>query len=218
MTLTDELQRMLDNFTQKVDPQIRQTMVQATNNLASSGIEKKALHQGDSIPLFSLPDQNGIDQSIQPFLNKGPIVLSLYRGGWCPYCNLELKALEDYREQFEALGANLVAISPEQPDKALDTQTRNELKFTVLSDQGNKVAKEFGLVFSLAEELKPIYKNFGIDVSAHNGDENYELPLAATYVVDENGNIVYDFVKADYTKRADPEDILYILKKAQKQT
>ena len=114
--------------------------------------------------------------------------------------------------KIEALGAQLVTVSPELPDKSLSTAERNALAFEVLSDVGNKVARDFGLVFSLAEELRPIYASFGIDIPAYNGDDTFELPMPATYVIGTDGTILHAFVDTDYTRRLEPAEIVEILK------
>jgi peroxiredoxin len=126
---------------------------------------------------------------------------------------LELQALQLALPEIEALGANLVAISPQLPEKSLSTAEDNKVTFEVLSDAGNEVAQEFGLVFTLAENLQSLYKKFGADVAAANGDESYELPITATYVINEDGTIVHAFVDTDYTKRLEPAEAVEALKK-----
>ena len=116
--------------------------------------------------------------------------------------------------EIKSLGATLVAVSPQVPEKSLSTAEENKATFEVLSDVGNKVARQFGLVFTLPERLRTIYKQFGADVAAANGDERYELPLAATYVIAVDGIIRYAFVDTDYTKRLEPEEIVKILKQS----
>ncbi|MEM6717142.1 MAG: peroxiredoxin-like family protein, partial [Cyanobacteria bacterium P01_C01_bin.147] len=138
--------------------------------------------------------------------------IAFYRGGWCPYCNLELKALQNALASIQETGAALVAISPETPDNSLTTQEKNELAFPVLSDLDNQVARQFGLVFQLPASLRPIYDGFGIDLVAYNGNDQFELPIPATYVVQPNGEIVYAFADVDYTKRAEPSDVVNALK------
>jgi peroxiredoxin len=113
---------------------------------------------------------------------------------------------------IEALSAQLVTVSPNLPDKSLSTAQKQELTFEVLSDLGNKVARQFGLVFTLTEELRPIYASFGIDIPAYNEDDTFELPFPATYVIDTDGTITYAFVDADYTKRLEPAEIVEVLK------
>ena len=115
--------------------------------------------------------------------------------------------------EIESLGANLVAISPQLPEKSLSTAEEHKVSFEVLSDLGNKVAREFGLVFALPESLQALYKKFGIDVATANGDDSYELPIVATYVIDSGGTIVHAFVDTDYTKRLEPAEAVEVLKK-----
>lgn len=116
-------------------------------------------------------------------------------------------------DQIHSLGAELVAISPELPDNSLSMTEKNKINFQVLTDQENAFAHQCGLVFTLAEELRPLYKEWGIDLPVHNGENSYELPLPATYVVDQWSRIVLSFVDTDYTKRLEPEDVLSALKK-----
>ncbi|MEO0456305.1 MAG: peroxiredoxin-like family protein [Cyanobacteria bacterium P01_A01_bin.114] len=212
MTLATELQNYQAQFRTKAPADIQGVMGKATQDLADSGIIDRALKVGDRIPTVTLPDATGQSFSVQAALEKGPVVLAFYRGGWCPYCNLELKALQQVLPEIKAAGATLIAISPETPDNSLSTSEKNALSFVVLSDVGNRVARDFGLVFQLAEELRPIYKGFGIDIEAYNGDATFELPVPATYVVAPDGDIVYAFANADYTKRAEPADVITALK------
>jgi len=140
------------------------------------------------------------------------VIINFYRGAWCPYCNLELKALQGKFDEFKSLNAQLIAISPQTPDASLSTKEKNELQFEVLSDKENKIAKEYGLVFSLAEEIRPIYLSFGIDLLSSNEDNSYELPMPATYVIDKNKKIVFAFIDEDYTKRCEPQEIIEAIK------
>ncbi|MEM9905222.1 MAG: peroxiredoxin-like family protein [Cyanobacteria bacterium P01_D01_bin.44] len=212
MTLATEIQDYQAQFRAKVPADVQGTMGKATQDLANSGIIDRTLKVGDRIPAVTLPDATGQSFSVQAALEQGPVVLAFYRGGWCPYCNLELKALQAVLPDIQAAGAILIAIAPETPDNSLSTQEKNALTFAVLSDVGNKVSREFGLVFQLPETLRPIYKGFGIDIEAYNGDQTFELPVPATYVVAPSGEIVYAFADADYTKRAEPADVVAALK------
>ena len=212
MSLTQDLQQLQKQIRSKHSEELKVIMDNATQDLANSGIVENSLKVGDKIPKVQLPNAVGKIVELQTLLKSEPIVITFYRGQWCPYCNLELRTLQKYLPQIKELGAQLVAISPQTPDNSLSTTERDELSFEVLSDQGNQVAKEFGLVFTVPEELRPIYQGFGIDLPAHNGDETFELPIPATYVIDSNGTIVQAFVEADYTKRLDPEEIIATLR------
>ncbi len=211
MSLTQDLQQLQQQIRAKHSEDLKTVMDKATQNLADSGIVDNSLKVGDKIPNVQLPNAIGKVVKLQTLLKSGPVVIAFYRGQWCPYCNLELRTLQKYLPQIQELGAQLVTISPQTPDNSLSTTEKNELSFEVLSDEGNKVAKEFGLVFTVSEELRPIYEGFGIDLPAHNGDETFELPIPATYIVDSNGTIIQAFVEADYTKRLDPEEIITTL-------
>ncbi|MEM6520140.1 MAG: peroxiredoxin-like family protein [Cyanobacteria bacterium P01_C01_bin.70] len=212
MSLTQDLADLAAQNAEKIPQEAQAVMARAGDEIAQLGIVDKSLKTGDRIPDFTLSNAIGNAVAVADLLKDGPLVIAFYRGGWCPYCNLELRALQQALPAIEAEGARLVAIAPETPDNSLTTQEKNELSFEVLSDIGNQVARQFGLVFTLPEYLRPIYQGFGIDVAAHNGDENFELPVAATYVVNTQSQIVHHFVNVDYKRREDPETIVAALK------
>jgi peroxiredoxin len=196
----------------RVPPEVLQTMADATCQLEGLGIVDRSLKAGDRIPDFSLPNHLGQERRIGELLADSVLVLNFYRGGWCPYCNLELHALQQALPDIRASGADLVAISPELPDKAMDTQARHALEFEVLSDIGNRVSEAFGLTFELPEQLRPIYTSIGIDIPAFNGDDSFVLPVPASYIVDSDGIIRHHFVNVDYTRRLEPDDLLQVLR------
>ena len=183
-------------------------MDKAQQALKDSGIAERALAAGNDAVDFTLPNARGEQVSSEALRQQGPIVVSFYRGGWCPYCGLELKALQSVNAEIEALGARLVAISPQVPDESLSTAEKNRLEFEVLSDVDSKVADQYGLTFSLDEDLRPVYKNWGADVAVVNDDPDCKLPLPATYVISQDGKIVHSFVEEDYTERLEPDEIL----------
>ena len=212
MSLQENIAEYLVGFRQKAPENVQELMKVATQNVADSGIVDKAPKKSDVLPAFSLPNQNGKTVNLADLLVKGPVVVTFYRGGWCPYCNLELKAYQDQLANIKANNATLVAITPELPDESLSTTEKNALEFEVLSDVNAEYAKSLGLVFSLAEELRPIYLSFGIDVEKHNGEGQFDLPLAATFVVAQDGTVASAFVDADYIKRQEPSDVVATLK------
>lgn len=215
MTLQMKIEQMQQQMSGQIPAEIMTVMQKATAVLVDSGMEDNVLKVGTSVPVFALPNIRSEQVNLQPLLDQGPVVLSFYRGGWCPYCNLELRALAQALPEIEAQGAQLVAISPETPDRAQTTSENNDLGFEVLSDAGNRIARMFGLVFTLAEELRPIYTSFGIDVPAYNGDDSFELPMPGTYVIGSDGIILHAFVNADYTKRIEPSEVIRILRENQ---
>lgn len=183
----------------------------AVSTLADSGLDERSLAVGAAAPPFTLPDATGTAVALSSLLARGPVVLAFYRGGWCPYCNLELRALQARLDEITAAGASLVAISPQTPDNSLSTTEKLELTFPVLSNVGNEVARSFGLVFTLPEDLREVYAGFGLDLPSANGDTTFELPVPATFVIDGDGIVVWRHVDADYTKRAEPGDVLAAL-------
>ena len=213
MNLTENLQQLQTEIEAKLPEDAKEKMQKSVVDLADSGIVNNSLKVGEKVPEFSLQNAVGKTVELKSLLAENPVVISFYRGGWCPYCNMELRGLQKYLPQITELGAKLIAISPETPDNSLSTTEKNELTFEVLSDLGNQTAKKFGLVFQVPEELRPIYQSFGIDLPAYNGDESFELPIPGTYVIATDGTIIHAFVDPDYTKRLDPEEIINVLKK-----
>ena len=211
-SLADDLADYRAGFQQQAPQDIQDTMTAATDALDASGIANQALTVGDVAPDFELPDATGKSVSLSDLLKQGPVVINFYRGEWCPYCNLELRAFQNLLPEFKQAGATLVAISPELPDHSLSVTEKHNLEFAVLSDVGNRVSRQYGLVFTLDKSLQPIYKNFGIDIPASNGDDSYELPMPATYVIDQAGRIRYAFAEVDYTQRAEPQDVLAVVR------
>ena len=211
MSLREEIQQQREQTLAKAPQDVIDVLMGITQDLKQTGIENKALGVGDKAIDFSLPNIQGEQVNLQQILNKGPVVLNIYRGGWCPYCNLELHALQRSLPEFEAAGAQLIAVAPQLPDKSIESAEKHKLTFEVLSDVGNKISRQYGLVFTLPEALRPIYEMFNLDIPGYNGDESFELPMPATYVINTNGEIVHAFVDADYTQRMEPADIIEVL-------
>lgn len=170
-----------------------------------------AVGVGDESPDFVLPDIHGERVSLVDLLRRGPVIVSFYRGGWCPYCNIQLRAYQAVLPQITALGARLVAISPQRPDGSLSTAEANALTFDVLSDVGNHAARRFGLVYALPEELRQALRSNNKALPAINGDESWELPVPATYVIAPDRQIALAHIDVDYRKRLEPEAILAAL-------
>jgi len=194
----------------KIPAVVLQTFAEGIEQVRSTGIVEAAFQAGDSAVDAELPSAQGNRVKLSDLWEQGPIVLMWYRGGWCPYCNLQLEAMQEALPAIRAAGGTLVAISPETPDNARSTRDTKQLEFVVLSDVGNQVARQYGLVFKLPPKVSSLYKQM-IDLVQYNGDESDELPLAATYVIDSSGVIRYAFLDADYAKRAEPAEIVAAL-------
>jgi peroxiredoxin len=189
------------------------TMHRATKELIASGAAQRALKAGDQAPSFTLKDPEGNSISSAALLAQGPLVVSFYRGVWCPYCNMELQALEAARPEFERLGAKLVAISPQTSVNSRKSVRQNNLTFPILSDTNNDVASAFGLKFALPDYLVELYKSLKNELPAFNGDPSWTLPMPGRFVIAPDRTIVYAEVNPDYTVRPEPEALLPVLKK-----
>lgn len=210
-SLQAELDDKKNNFNKKADDTTKKIYKEGFDAVKNSGVLETAKKVGDEAPNFSLKNAIGEPVDLKSYLNKGPVVLTWYRGGWCPYCNITLHSLQEELPNFKAQGANLIALSPELPDESISTSEKHSLEFEVLSDVGNEVGKKYGVVYTLTDDVANIY-NKKFDLNGHNGDASNELPLAATYIINSEGKIVYAFVDFDYRKRAEPSVITKFLK------
>ena len=184
-----------------------------TTDLAASAIDDQTLREESRMPSFKLNDVYGQSISTDELLKKGPLVISFYAGGWCGFCNLELQVLQRHFPQMREQNANLIALSPELPERSIKSVEKFDLKFHILSDLDNKVAKSFGLVYEIRKELANLYRlALDLDLQEIFGTEKYELPISATYVVNKEGIIKYAFVDSDANKKMEPSLIVEVLK------
>lgn len=195
-------------------PEIHPPMHRATQELIDSGAQQKALKVGQTAPEFILNDAEGKAWSSQELLRKGPLILTFYRGVWCPYCNMDLQALQEAVPTLEKQGATLVAISPQTAPNSRRSRRENKLTFPILSDPGNAVAERFGLKFKLPDYLRALYKDtFKNDLALANGESSWTLPMPARYVIGQDGKILYAEVNPDYTIRPDPSELYPVLER-----
>jgi peroxiredoxin len=212
----ESLQIQLDafqkSFSATVSEHVINTFTNGVEELRQSGILNNVLKEGTAAPDFTLGNALQKNVSLSALLKEGPVVLTWYRGGWCPYCNIELRQLQKLLPEFKKYNAQLVALSPELPDKSLTTVEKNNLQFEVLTDYNNEVARQFGIVFKINDDLIEIYNGFH-PLDTYNGVHTNELPIPATYIIDQDFTIRYAYVEPDYRKRAEPGEILKALTK-----
>jgi peroxiredoxin len=182
-------------------------MTRADAALAWSDLVGQAVGAGEFAPDFTLPDAEGKPVSLHRALRDGPVILSFYRGGWCPYCNFELRAYQALQAEMRDAGVTLIAVSPQTPDASAATVNANQLGFDVVSDAGSHVSRAYGIAFDLAEELRPLYARLGHALPEQNG-AGWVLPVPATFVIAPSGEIVLAFIDTDYRRRLDPRDAI----------
>lgn len=185
-----------------------QDLLSPVEQLIAAGAVEQALKEGEQAPDFTLPDALGNAVTLSHLLGQGPVVISFYRGAWCPYCNLELRAYQRVLPELQELGASLVAISPQTPDHSLSLVEKQHLSFTVLSDAGNQVARAYGLVFTIEEAVRAAHARIGANLPSFNGDDSWELPMAGTFLVDQAGIIRLVSVDPDFSRRLDPSVVI----------
>lgn len=203
--LAEVLQDKLDakRASSKAPEEIKAIMASALKDLKDSGIESKGLKAGAEIPDFSVGEVK-----IKDIYKKQTTVVKFFRGSWCPYCMLELKEYKEIKSKFDQANCQLVILSPDTLMENKKTKDKLGLPFELYADKDNQIAKKFGIAFGLNEALIGVYKKFGIDLDKNQGNENKELPLPGTYVVNKEGKITYAFIDADYTKRANPSEVI----------
>ncbi|GAA1211945.1 peroxiredoxin-like family protein [Rhodoglobus aureus] len=212
MTLTQQLKDRADSSAATKSAEDSDTLSNSVRVVEAAGIINNALKVGDTAPDFELPDAAGNQVRLSELLKAGPVVIAFYRGAWCPYCNLELKALQEKLPEFRDAGAALIAISPQTPDESLSTEEKHNLEFPVLSDGELTAINGFGLLHPVDDRTKAFYEKSGYDLMKSNGATGWQLPLPATYVIKQDGTIAFAFVNADYKLRAEPADVIEVVK------
>ena len=212
MTLKESIDSFMEGVSLRAPPEVLAGLRAEIEKLAASGVARRALAVGDEAPDFTLPDAHGSAVTLSSVLAAGPAIVAFYRGGWCPFCDLQLRAYQGVLADIHALGAELVAVSPQTPDYALSDVEKRALTFPVLSDVGNRVAREFKLVFALSEALQRLQTGLGGELPKFNGDASWELPLPGTFVIDRRRVIRFASVDADWTTRVEPAALLDVLR------
>ncbi|WP_299459309.1 peroxiredoxin-like family protein [uncultured Microscilla sp.] len=214
MNFQQRLQSIKERIEGNLPADYLKVMHGATEDLKQSGIQEKVLKPGQKMPAFNLlnQDQNPIDS--QQLLNKGALVITFYRGVWCPYCNADLANLKKYVTEINAAGAKLIAVSPEQPQFLKKISDMQKLNFDILHDANNELAAAFGLKFTLPEDLKVVYHNqFNIDLTIQHGNSEWALPMPARFLVNQAGIIQYAESEPDYRNRPDPDELMEVMVK-----
>ena len=212
-SLADQLNARVKVSAAKFPAKVMESFAEGIQMVRDSGIEKSAKQVGDSAVDGELIGWDGKTIKLSNLWSEGPVVLMWYRGGWCPYCNIQLRAMQQSLDEIENAGARLVVLTPEIPEKAKETAEANDIKIVALHDKNNQLADKFGIMFDLPAPIVPVYRD-KLKLPSYNGNDNLQLPLAATYVIDKTGAITYAFLDADYKKRAEPAEVVAAVKSA----
>lgn len=211
--LQNDIDRYKEKFVKNVPESVRETMLEETKKLIAKNLRDKALKVGDQIDSFTMLNASSSPFNLDEALRKNKyIVLSFFRGQWCPYCNMELRKLQKIVNELKILHAELITLSPQTRDNSLSLKEKESLNFEILSDKNNALARKFGIVFTLPDELKTIYETFGIDILQSNKNGTFDLPLPATFIINDNHEVIYAFVDEDYTNRCEPQEIVQVIK------
>jgi peroxiredoxin len=212
MSLSQQLADLTSKLRALVPADRLTTIDRAVEQLKASGVESHALKSGDKAPDFELTDGDGMTWRSQDLLRSGPLVVVFYRGRWCAYCNTQLAALQQVHEQIARAGASLVAISPQTQKHTYLTRDMHQVRFPLLSDPGNEAARKFGLVYRVPHDLQRMYESIMTKLPGYNGDQSWELPLAASYIIAPKGIISFAQVNVDWRERPEPEALLLHLR------
>ena len=211
----NELAKQIEQFNNELATQVPQQVLEAfrksIEDLQTKNIEEKSIKLGEIMPEFLLPNVKNEIINSNEILKNGKMIIAFYRGSWCPYCNLELKMLQDHLPKIKDKNATLVAISPQSPDNSLTVVEKHNLTFEVLTDTDNLFAKQLGISFELQDFVLPYYQALGIDLMHFNKNNDNSLPVPAVFVIDQNGKIIYKFVDANYMNRIDIDELLQTL-------
>jgi peroxiredoxin len=210
-SLAERLLEVRAGIAQYVRPENQQVNERTIEWLRSSGATERALRRGDEAPLFTLLDQAGRSVASQDLLASGPMIVSFFRGRWCPFCVATLETWRDSQAQVRERGAQFVAISPQTVHHNSLTADQHKLQYPVLSDVGSDVARKFGIAYRVPEEQVTLYRSSFVNLPHLTGDDSWTLPLAATFVISQDGKIVAAFVPQDHRERAEPADVLATL-------
>ena len=210
-TLRQELEERKALAAQYVPEDVQQVNQQTVEQLTTSGVADRTLPVGARAPHFELPDQDGKAVSFDELLSRGRLVICFFRGRWCPFCVAQLEAMNSALSHIEKTGASLIAISPQTVKQSFFMHDQHQLRFPLLSDGGNRVARQFGLVYRVPDEQKRVYSRTFVNLPFINGDASWELPIPATYILQRDGAVLYASADPDYTRRPEPEELVRFL-------
>ncbi|MEA9414176.1 peroxiredoxin-like family protein [Flavobacterium sp. PL02] len=206
--LAQQIEELNENLAKQLPTEVLEIFSKSIEELKTQGIEESSIGIGERFPDFSLPNTNDETIELKELLKNGKVIVAFFRGSWCPYCNLELRALQENLKQIVDKKAKLVVISPQKPDYSKELKNNHQLDFELLTDKDNALAKQLGISFKLQNYVIPTYKSLGIELSNYNENDNNELPIPAVFVIDTDYLITYKFVDTNYMNRINIQELI----------
>ncbi|MCL5246147.1 AhpC/TSA family protein [Cellulophaga sp. 20_2_10] len=208
MTLKEQTEELRQNVLERMPKSIVQTFKKDISDLVASKLKENALQVGATLPDSVFKDITGKNVYLSEIHTDDYLILNFYRGGWCPYCNMELREYNRLENEFKKYNAHIVAISAEMPEFLEETNSKNNINYPILSDINAEFMKKLGIVFSISEKAKIDFTGFGVDFKEIHGNTKHELPVPAIYVIDKNFKVVFTHFEEDYMTRLEPTELL----------
>lgn len=206
--LEQQINELNENLAKQLPTEVLEVFGKSIQDLKAKNMEDSSISVGDKFPDFSLPNASDKTVALKELLQNGKVIIAFFRGSWCPYCNLELKALQDNLKQITGKNVTLIAVSPQTSDYSEELKINHHLEFELLTDKNNALAKQLGITFELQNYVIPTYSSLGIELSEYNENNNNELPVPAVFVIDTNSSIVYKFVDTNYMNRINIQELI----------
>ncbi len=211
MPLKEVLAKIQNEMSEQLPKEILEAFGENLKELIGQKIDQKALMIGDKAPDINVLDTDGNEIKLYDLLKNAPVIINFFRGNWCPFCMAELADYQESIQQFHLPPTQFLFISPQMQLYSEQLKAEKDFDLTLIADQNNDIARQFGLVYTLDENIRTIYKKIGADLSVINGNDSFELPIPATYVIAPSGKISYAFVETNYMMRAEPRDVMSMI-------
>lgn len=203
-----KIQELNENLVTQLPAEVLEVFGKSIQDFKTENIEKNSIKIGEKFPDFSLPNTCDKIINLKELLKKGKVIAAFFRGSWCPYCNLQLKALQEHLKEITERMATLVAISPQIPDYNEELKVNHHLDFELLTDKDNALSKDLGISFELQHYVIPVYSSLGIELSDYNENNNNKLPVPAVFIIDTDHTITYKFVDTNYMNRINIQELI----------
>ncbi|MDR2146305.1 MAG: AhpC/TSA family protein [Tannerella sp.] len=206
--LSQQIEELNSNLSTQLSPEVIDTFGKSIHDLKTKNMEENSIRVGEKFPDFILFNADNQIINLTDLLKKEKVVIAFFRGNWCPYCNLELKALQENSGKITGKKATLLAISPQKLDYSKELRSNHRLEFELLRDKDNALAKQIGISFQLQDYAIPVYRDLGINLFDFNSNNENELPVPAVFVVDTDQTIIYKFMDSNYMNRLDINELI----------